>query len=528
MLLSRLDSLPDTGFSFDTETFAFTNGNIVPDIVCGSLAWLAPGPLIQGALLDKEQALSAFQEILGTNRVGIGANMAFDLAVCTMALAKRGQDIMPALYQALEEGRVYDILIAEALNAISEGHLGKDPRTGGSIINPDTGRQGRYSLSTCTDMVLGRKDAKENDEWRLRYGELDNVPIDNWPESAKIYPVDDARNTHEIALAQTGHLTKIIYQHRWGKDRDGRDTCMDCGASKMSAPCYVRRPHRNLHDLSNQVYTAFAMHLGASWGFYVNQNSVDIIATHSLANKERGAVPFIEAGLIRPDGTEDRSQLKRRVAEAYGSTEKCTYCDGTGKIPSKAAKPVRCHDCKGRCQPWKWGGQIKEATVANCHTCENTGLVPNPNPPLVNCCNGDEKTCDGTGLVLSTNVPRSEKEGIGYGGDALSESADDFLMAYADYQEDQKILNVYVPYLRRARTPIEGHTLGCEHNQKRGKCTCLGPYKDVPLTLMPNPVLETGRVSYGGAVMLMPRKPGHWETVEVPDDYILQPGESKC
>ncbi len=511
MLLSRIESLTTNGISFDTETFAFTQGNLVPEIVCGSLAWLAPGPQIQGNLLDKEQALEVFAQILhDQNRVGIGANMAFDLAVCAIALAKRGKDIMPALYQALADGKIYDILIAEALNAIAEGHLGKDPRTNGPIINPDTGKQGRYSLATCTDMVLGRKDAKENDEWRVRYGELANIPIANWPESAKIYPVDDARNTHEIALAQTGHLTKIIYQHRWGKDGDGRDMCMDCGASKMSAPCFVRRPHRNLHDLSNQVYTAFAMHLGASWGFHVNQKSVDIIADHSLANKEKGAVPFIQSGLIRSDGTENRSLLKKLLAEAYGSNEPCPVCEGTGKVPSKAAKPVRCPDCKGRCVPWKWGGQIKEPTIESCKTCDSTGQIANPNPPMVNCFGvNDEKTCDGTGLLLNTNVPRSDKDGISYGGDTLNESGDEFLMAYAGYQEDQKILNVYVPYLRRARTPISGHEFGCTYNQKKGKCTCQGPYKDIPLTLQPNPVLETGRVSYGGAVMLMPRKPGH-------------------
>jgi len=33
-------------------------------------------------------------------------------------------------------------------------------------------------------------------------------------------------------------------------------------------------------------------------------------------------------------------------------------------------------------------------------------------------------------------------------------------------------------------------------------------WKDIPLTLKPNPILDTGRVSYGDFIMLLPRKPG--------------------
>lgn len=38
-----------------------------------------------------------------------------------------------------------------------------------------------------------------------------------------------------------------------------------------------------------------------------------------------------------------------------------------------------------------------------------------------------------------------------------------------------------------------------------------GHYRDVPLTLRPNPVLETGRVSYDGVIQLFKRQPGHFD-----------------
>lgn len=466
------------GVALDVESHRIQPGLLAPPLVCGSAAWLTPHGMV-GELLSKDVALDVFAGTVDDpGAILVGANIAFDLLVLAKELGKLGVDVMPNIFDALENDRIYDLQIAEALHAIAGGHLGKDPRTGGDLINPETGRRGRYSLSMCVDLVLGRQDAKANDEWRERYAELEKVPMDEWPVTARDYPVDDARNTIETALAQTGHLGKRVPHHRWGAN----DACLDCGATSVTTPCTVRRAHRNLHDLSAQVGTAFAMHLGAAWGFRVNQSAVDVIERHALRNKERGITPFIESGLVRADGSENRSELKRRVAIAYGAKDPCPTCTGTGKVPSPAAKPVQCKTCRGRSAPWKWGGEIKAPTVASCSTCKNTGLVPNPKPPLINCCiirdpgteqEVREKTCDGTGLLIIEDVPRSEKDGIGYGRDVLHESGEEFLMSYGDYQEDAKDLTVYVPYLRRARVALS-------------------------------------------------------EIVEVPDDYVLQEGESKC
>jgi DNA polymerase-1 len=79
-------------------------------------------------------------------------------------------------------------------------------------------------------------------------------------------------------------------------------------------------------------------------------------------------------------------------------------------------------------------------------------------------------------------VPRSDGGGIAYGRDALVESGDETLMAFAHYTEGRKILEVYIPYLRQG--------------------------VDRPLTLKPNTILTSGRVSYDGAIMLLPREGG--------------------
>jgi hypothetical protein len=510
-----IETIPESGTSLDVETHRLQKGLKAPPMVVGSASWFESGPKIEGVLLPKDAFLKLFQELAqDSTRVVVGANFAqFDLLVIAREFAKRKIDIMPAIYQLLEEGRLYDIQIAQALHDIAQGHLGTDPRTNSPIINPETGRRGRYSLPYCLDINLGRKDAKVNALYKENYADWENVPIEQWPPEARTYPVDDTNNTHETALAQVGAIPRLSPTHDWGRD----GACRDCGSTKLSAQCFVRRPLRNLHDLANQVYTAHAMHMGAARGFRVNQQAVQIVKDYALKKRAATIQPFIDAGIIREDGTVDESTLKRKVAVAYGSKDPCPVCSGTGKVPSPEQKQLRCDTCKGRCQPWKAGGKIKEPTIAFCPACKNTGKMPHPNPKMIGCVSINEygvkeKTCDGTGYLLTEDVPRSDKEGVGKGKDPCHESGDDFLMSYGDFLEDAKILKDYVPFLEEARV----------FDEKSGE------YKDIPLTLNPNVVLETGRVSYNGYIQLFPRKPGFWEkNKETGEEYYI-PSLREC
>lgn len=526
MKFERIQMMPTRGIALDTETVAISFGDLAPELVCGSAGWLESNKTIDGMLMDKWDALAAFGDALEDGNIVIGANIAFDLAVTAKEMEALDVDMYPALYKAFEEERIFDLQIMESLHAVAEGHLGKDPRTGGQLTNPETGKRGRYSLSTCVDLVLGRQDAKVNDEWRLRYGELKNIPIEQWPKTAREYPVDDAKNTLEVALAQAGHIGKVLYKHHF----DGTGQCQRCGATTLGTPCKGKVKHRNTHDLANQVWTAFAMHRGAVRGFKVNQKSVDMIEAHRLRTRAKHIQPFIDAGLVREDGSENRSELKRRVAIAYGAKNTCLVCMGTGKVPSRAAKPVRCDACKGRCKPWKAGGKLKDPTVSNCAKCNNTALMPNPNPAMVVCHTVEHedtesgpkeiqvKTCDGTGFSLSEDIPRSEKEGVAYGRDVLHESGEPFLMDLADSQERDKDLNVYCPYLRTARVCMFCRQPGTKKFPHTDECTNRfvlegiepGKYEweDVALTLRPNVILETGRTSYDGVIQLFKRQPG--------------------
>lgn len=500
--------IADFGRSLDCETWRIQEGLACPPVVLGSEGWYDPDTeTFVGTLLDKEDVLDRFEAMLDDDKcVVTGANVVmFDFPTLAHHAAKRGRDILPKIFAALENrtidlcddglepeqppldtipsGRAFDIQMAEALDAIAGGHLRKDPRTNGPIINPDTGKQGGYSLAAIVDMRLGRKDAKKNDVYRLRYHEFDDVPLDQLPTEAAIYPVDDVKNAHESALAQIGHVPKISAFHTWGAHG-----CTVCGGTSYRDLCRREEPHRNLTDVASQARCAFAMALGAIWGLRVDQNSVDVIEEHATREYDANVVPFIAQGVIRDDGTENRSVLKKKIAESYGATEPCPICCGTGKVPSPA-------------------------NPRNQIICYVEGAE-----------GAKEVTCDGTGLVLSDDIPRSEKRLISYGRDALYESGSENLMAYGELKEDQKIRSTYIPSLRRARIPEGGHRFDCDVflDKRKARCSCPGPYRSVPLTLRPNPILDTGRVSYSGTILLMPRWAGFFEDVEEDSDDDVQ------
>lgn len=573
MRLYRILTLLEKGVSADTETWRITDACLAPKLVLGSVAradvkaicrlqeateeelpLLAHLDPLPGRLLTKLEICEEVIRVLRSeDEVLLVANGAFDLPVIAHEMLRRGVDIFPDIFRALEEGRVYDIQLAEALHAIAEGHLGDDPRTGRPLVNPETGRRGMYSLSMCVSLNLGRSDAKENDTYRERYDEFDDMPLDQLPEEAQQYPRDDVSNTLECSLAQTGHLPKTTPHHNWQED----GTCSDCGATTFGEQCLAKRQHRNLCNLKEQMYAAFCLQLGAIWGFRVDQRKVDTIEAYAILKRERTIGPFIACGLIREDGSENRSKLKKDIAVAYGSTDPCPVCQGTGKIPAPNPRLLQCKACKGRCVPWKKGGILAEPTVLSCVVCDTSGKVRDPKH-LVNCIGPEdsegekEKTCDGTGLLLAPTVPLSEKEGIAYGADSLHESGNEFLMSYGDFGEDGKWLKDYIPYLRTARVPVSGHAQECPtlhqvKGAKRKHCNCKGPYRSIPLTLKPDVLKETGRVSYRGYIQLFPRWPGfvdkptgkyipsfrecivppgaYEDIAEVEDSYELQPGE---
>lgn len=509
----RLDSMPQNAIAFDLETHLVQPGLLAPPLVLGSAAelgqheWLVnvckhcrgtrgltpEDRCIRGEILTKHAAREVFRAILQSPQTVIcGANIAYDMLVEAVDFAKRGVDIMPEIMAMYDpegtivrgdcDGRVFEIQLAEPLHAIAQGHLGQHALSGQPILSKN-GRKGRYSLDAVTFEVLGREDAKANDRFRLKYAQFDDVPLEQLPYEAWKYPIDDACNTLEDALAQAGHLPSANV-HEWAQSPVGGLYCTRCNvAMTPDAPqaCMRLQRRRNLHALAPQAYFAWAAHLGSAWGFHVPQDAVDALEKRVDDAREADLGPFKEAGIVRDNGTEDQSVLKRLVAVAYGARDICPECAGEGKVPSPATN-----------------GKTK-----------------------INC-----KACDGTKLHLPPEVPRSEGGGVSKNRDTLFESGNELLMDYAE-QPSKKIKTTYIPLLRRGRACNVCGSTGCATKYKKAhEDWCTAPngeagYREIPLCPHVDPLKETLRASVEDGLHGIPRKGGIRECIQARPGYVL-------
>jgi DNA polymerase-1 len=369
--------------SLDLETYLIEGGLLTPRIVCGSTCgpealdrsktasrWFMDrfvgigavhrGPGSAGELIHPKSAVLTYaRTLLDSDRIIVGANVAYDLA----CLAAEDPDLLSLIFKAYGEGRVYDVQIAQALHAIAEGNLYADPVTGMPM-------HGRYSLETCVRFVLGREDAKDNDYWRMRYALLENVPVSEWPAEARQYPVDDAVNTLEVAVAQV--------------NGDGGGV--------------TPGPHRNLGDLSNQVETAFALHLGAVWGLRTDPDRVEALRKRTEAAHTSFVERFRALGFFKADGKQDGRAVRIAVIKAYG---------GSGPCPAKCA-----------------GGKVLSERTGNPVKCPE---------------------CSGTGMDISA-APKTPAGGVSADRDTLMESGDPDLVALGE-NEAEKTRDTYLPWL---------------------------------------------------------------------------------
>lgn len=265
--------------SFDLETHLVQPGLLAPPIVCGSFA---DRNLFDGGVLVKNPI--EFLEDTTQDVVWVGANIAYDFA-CVLAARP---DLFPLVWRAYEEERVFDVQIVAMLNAIADGRLKKEgTKTVLYLMDGTRVESGRYSLDLCVREWLGRTNAKENDRWRNSYALLEHLPISEWPEDARQYPIDDAVNTLEVAEAQLKH------------------------------------PARNIHNQGEQAHAAFAIHLGAVWGLRTDGERVAQFKADVEAHLETLRAKVAAGGLMKPKSkknptlSRNMKEIRERVFKAY-------------------------------------------------------------------------------------------------------------------------------------------------------------------------------------------------------------------
>lgn len=285
---------------FDTETCLFRPGGMAPELVCCTYQTPGREPGIIHA--DDPAALPMVTSWLEGSDLLVGHHVVYDLAV----LCAKWPELVPLVFKAYDQDRVTCTKIRQQLLDIASGefrgylrrfekpvcavHEDCDPEN-----CPDaTVKKGarwvphEYTLDALTYRAAGRR--LDKDTWRLRYGEFLHTPLDEWPEGARTYPLEDARATLDVFLKQEEHVQYIPDQFR-------------------------------------QARAGWALHLTSVWGLRTHGPGVDKLEAETL-----GALAEIEddlkaSGLVREDGSRNikaTRALMLQVCEKLGKPVRLT------------------------------------------------------------------------------------------------------------------------------------------------------------------------------------------------------------
>jgi len=274
--------------AIDIETELIGAGRLAPRVACVSICKTAHAP----ELYTPDKAVDILVSWLHANAEGwlVGHNIAFDL----FALCRHNPPLAPLIWECYERGRVWDCGLHERLYTLGCGWS----------IHPAIGRPIVTGGVRLADLARGLVGIEYGDlktganAPRMHYGDLIDVAIEDYPQSAIDYALLDAR----VTLAVFEYQLDRTYETTWALE-------IKRGSSTT----------RELPSQTLQVQAAWALHHLSAWGLRSSPERVDIWAQE--LTKSRNALKGIltDAGLIKENGKRDMAAIRHSVGLAYGS-----------------------------------------------------------------------------------------------------------------------------------------------------------------------------------------------------------------
>ena len=244
--------------ALDTETHLFGMGNMAPRIVCLTYADDNGSGILLHDEIESWLQTQLIRAIEG-EIVLVGCNMAYDM-VCLLANFPESSTLIWSAYAA---NGITCIAIREQLLDIFSGKFNTK----------------KYSLAEITRVRTGITVEKE-DTYRLRYKELDGVPLTQWPEEAIEYAVFDAIYTYQDAVIQEARTEEKGY---------------------------------SLPTQFDDSRAAFCLRLMTTWGIQIDNKTVDQLTDELTAKLDELSVGLVRDKILILGKGKNKGKLSKKM-----------------------------------------------------------------------------------------------------------------------------------------------------------------------------------------------------------------------
>jgi hypothetical protein len=283
--------------SVDSETELFGPGRMAPPLVC--VTWdEGAGPQI----VHHSGAVAAVRRLLERAAAGeillVGQNIAYDMAV----FLAHDPSLAKVIFDAYDANAIVDTMLVEMMIDLYRGELRLK-------FDEDEGTWSKvgYSLDGIAQRRGHAPLDKGEDGWRMRYAELRDFPISEWPDRAIAYALDDARITRAVLIDQLTQAQGL--------------------ASDLLA------------DAPNQAACAFALHLMTTWGMITDGEAIQALEQTLQATFAEHQAALSAAGLLKPKKSKGIISYARNLKEIQARTlallgEGTPFTDPTSQHPN--------------------------------------------------------------------------------------------------------------------------------------------------------------------------------------------------
>ena len=293
--------------SFDTETHLIRAGCLAPRMVCLSFAI----PHLKGAatgVVLRDRGLELIRQWLLDPEVAlVGHNLPYDLGV----VCAEDPDLVPLVFDAYAAGRVRCTSTRQKLLDVALG-MRKWRRYRGKVA------RATYGLGDLVELYFDEH-LEKVDTWRLRYSELDGVPVEMWPQEAVDYAVSDAVEALRVHDAQEEAIKEYFGE---------------------------------LPNQAEQQRAAWVLHLMSMWGIRAERERVEAFERHCRAEIEKMEDALDDTGIFKVDkktgalkrnenGTPQRVMkeiMARVVASLEAQGAEVPMTPPSGKFPNGQVK----------------------------------------------------------------------------------------------------------------------------------------------------------------------------------------------